>query len=426
MDLNQSLAKANKSLCNKQPFYGLFLMMLNKSWSKSLETAGVRKQTINYYLMINPDFWESLKESWRVGILQHEALHIAFFHLERHEEYENQKIANVAMDMEINQFIDEDCLPAFDIPKKKYEYPLTIDNDAIRQECLKELYKVPPRGVYLKDFPELNLEPKMGTRYYYDRLMDGKDKKPGDPGYSPLLDQMNQAFEAEDIVLIEHDWEDFEGMTESESKLMHKQIDTLLKETANQIKKSRGLIPDHLAGYIDSLDKTEPPKFNWKSYLRRFAGGSRKVYTKKLHRKFNKRYEDLPGLKLKPLRRILVAVDTSGSVQNEELKEFFHEIYHITKMGTEVVVVQCDAAISNIAEYKKGFEDKIKVHGRGGTSFDPPVDYFNEHKRDFSCMVYLTDGEAPPPVNKVQGHILWVLSTQSTDNEQLFPRIKLN
>jgi predicted metal-dependent peptidase len=397
---------------------------------------GVYKDGINFYLMINPYFWYGLADMCKPALLKHEALHIAFFHLERHNEFENQKLANIAMDLEINQYIDEGTLPAYNMPREVYRegyIPRAKELNAKLEkgEITKEEYKIgvaqlPPRGVYLKDYSELNLKPKMGTRYYYDKLNEHKDDKPGDPEFCPALADMMKDCEEGIPTPCDHDWGDFENLTESEQKLMHRMVDGLLKEVAEQIKKSRGTVPGELAGYLDGLDFKEPPKFNWRAYLRRFAGGSRKVFTKKLHRKYNKRFIDQPGLKLKPLRRIMVAVDTSGSVSNEELKEFFHEIHHMMRMGTEVVVVQCDAAISNIIDYKKGHETKIAIHGRGGTSFDPPVAYYNEHRKDFSCMIYLTDGEAPAPTDKIQGPILWVLSSRSSDNPDLFPRIKLN
>lgn len=47
------------------------------------------------------------------------------------------------------------------------------------------------------------------------------------------------------------------------------------------------------------------------------------------------------------------------------------------------------------------------------------VDYFNEHRRDFSCLVYFTDGEAPNPDPVAKGRTLWVLSERSHDNDQL-------
>ena len=52
----------------------------------------------------------------------------------------------------------------------------------------------------------------------------------------------------------------------------------------------------------------------------------------------------------------------------------------------------------------------MKIHGRGGTDFQPVIDYYNENQRKFSCLMYFTDGEAYAPDN-AKGSILWVLSS---------------
>lgn len=72
MDRQDSLAITSKELMLEQPFYGLFLIGLNKDWSKDLPTAGVCKENINYKLTINPDFWDSLSVDHRKGLLWHE------------------------------------------------------------------------------------------------------------------------------------------------------------------------------------------------------------------------------------------------------------------------------------------------------------------------------------------------------------------
>jgi predicted metal-dependent peptidase len=222
-------------------------------------------------------------------------------------------------------------------------------------------------------------------------------------------------------------WNEFDDLTEAEKKMIEKQVDYQLKEISNQLKKSRGAVPGELANYIAGLFEEEPALFDWKGYLRMFTGGSIKTYTKKTRRKESRRYPGNPGLRIKQKKHILVGVDTSGSVSNDELVEFFNEIHHMHKTGADVTVVQCDTSISNIAKYKKPEDGKIKVHGRGGTSFQPVVDYFNEHSRDFSCFVYLTDGEAPAPDPLPKGRTLWVLSTSSTETDHLpGATIKLN
>jgi len=81
MDKAHSLSKAAKDLMLKEPYYGFFLIMLNKMWSTRIPTAGVSKNGINYQLIINDNFWEGMNDLQRLGILKHELLHIAFGHL---------------------------------------------------------------------------------------------------------------------------------------------------------------------------------------------------------------------------------------------------------------------------------------------------------------------------------------------------------
>ena len=86
--------------------------------------------------------------------------------------------------------------------------------------------------------------------------------------------------------------------------------------------------------------------------------------------------------------------------------------------------MQCDTAISDIRPYKKS--NKIELHGRGGTSFEPVVEYYDANQKNYTCLIYFTDGEAPAPA-KPKGHILWVLSSRSEINNKLPGQIiKLN
>lgn len=433
-----TLAKATKELMLKEPFYGLFLITMNKVWRNDLDTAGVSKNGINVQLAINPIFWENLSHEFKVGILKHELLHIAFHHLTMRDKYSDKKLFNIAADLEINQYIDKAYLPGANYPsKEEYEKDIKIFIDAIKEglkkgemskeEAHNEILKIPMRGIMLDDYAELNLKAKGGTDYYYNELKKTMDQN-GNSSCQALQDAMGPAPDDRGDSPWDHKtWKDFDGISEAEKKLIQKQVDYQLQETANQIQKSRGTIPGELQGYIDELNKIEPPKFNWKAYLRNFVGGSTQTDTKKTRRKFSKRFKGSPGLKITERLHVLVGVDTSGSVSTRELAEFFHEMHHMFKTGTEITVVQCDTQISNIQKYRSSDDGKIKLYGRGGTSFDPVVDYFNENRRKFSCLIYFTDGEAPAPQNMPSGRTLWVLSTQSGMTDHLPGKtIKLN
>lgn len=392
----EELAKASKELMLKEPFYGMFLTMLNKQWSNKVPTAGVSRLGINYQLYLNEEFWKTLEPNHKIGLLKHELLHIGFFHITEFEHLNNPSIRNIAMDIEINQYIDEVFLP--------------------------------PGGMTLDLFPELKLEKKQGTKYYYDKLMQAANN----PGTCPNLDKMMEADGNGDgtcevqvdgegnikVKLPNHDsWQEFEDLDEATKKLIKTQTEHILKEVADQVVKSRGTVPGEFAEILEKINELDPPKFNWRGYLRRFVGGTIKHNTRMSRHKPNFRFIENPGMKHKYKKNILLAIDTSGSVSTNELKEFLSEMYHIQKSGTNITVVQCDTAISHIGKFDP--KANFKIHGRGGTSFVPVTDYYDQNFRKFNCLIYFTDGEAPAP-EKCRGPVLWVISSQSQGlNEDL-------
>ena len=400
----ESLAKASKDLMLKEPFYGLLLIALNKRWSDTLvPTAGVTLKTINYELIINPKFWEGLPSEQKMGILKHELLHIGFFHLTNYKTYANKQVLNMAMDIEINQYIDRENLP---------DEGCFIDSEA---------------------FAHLNLEEKKGTRYYYDKLMEAQEDQ-----QDQMMQMIMQALTdgsgdgsgdgdgdgtttielpgGNTLTVDDHDWSAIEQMDEATQKLIEAQTKHIVTQVADQVEKSRGTVPGEFEELIKRLTEIEPPKFDWKGYMRRFAGKSVKTYTKKSRRKYNKRLPENPGLKIKRQKHILAAIDTSGSVSTSELKEFLGELYHLQKTGADVTIIQCDTAISSIRKFNH--KDDWKVEGRGGTDFQPVIDYYNEHAVKYSCLFYFTDGGAPTPEN-ARGNILWVLSSVGEEYQPL-------
>jgi len=380
------LAKASKTLILEEPFYGLFLVGLNKTFRKDIPTAGVSKHGIGVQLAVNPDFFDNLSLEHRVGLVKHEILHISFGHLIMRDMYSDKKLFNIAADLEINQYIDSSYLPE--------------------------------GGITMDSFPELKLPAKAGTKVYYDLLSEAKDD-----GTSPSLDSMLNDIEGDSPYDSHPTWDEFDELSEADKKLIEKQVEHQLKEVAEQTEKRQGTIPGELGEIISRLRHVEPAKFDWKAYLRRFVGNSSIVYTKKLRRKYNKRYIANPGLKIKFKNHILVGVDTSGSVSSGELVEFMNEINHMHKTGHKITVAQCDTRLNSVEDFNPKKDWNIK--GRGGTSFQPVVDHYNEHGR-YTALIYLTDGEAYSPDNCPK-NTLWVLSSVSDMNNELPGKvIKLN
>lgn len=386
INIQDQVARTTKSLIFAEPFYGLFLIGINKKYSLGLATAGVSKNNIGCQLTINPEFYNDLSEDHRFGLIKHELLHIAFGHLITRDRYSDKKLFNIAADLEINQYILES--------------------------------KLPDGGLLLSSFPELNLPKKAGTDKYYELLQEAQQD-----GTCPSLDNLMNQMNGESPYC-HSTWDEFDDLPEADKKLMQKQIEHQLKDSAEQTVKKQGNIPGELAELISRLMNIEPPKFDWKQYLRRFAGNSSIVYTKKLRRKYNKRYAANPGLKIKFKNHILVGVDTSGSVNNDELKEFFSELTHMHKTGHKITVAQCDTRLNSVKEFNPNRD--WEIHGRGGTSFQPVVDYYNEKKGLYTALIYLTDGEAYAPEN-CPNNTLWVHSSNCSINDELpGQKIQLN
>jgi predicted metal-dependent peptidase len=390
----QEITKCSKTLMLKEPFYGLFLISLNKELSKSIPTACVTPDNINVKLVVNPKFWSEQDEKTKMGVLKHELLHVAFFHLNNFDRFPNKELYNVAADLEINQYINDDMKGDTWIGLEITESP----------------------------FKELNLLPKQGTKYYYEVLQKEINENPDG--------ELAQAMKGGDSIGDIHElWKAMEELGEAERNLIGKQIDYQLKEIAEELERQsrgRGLIPSEMKDYIDSLFEINEPVIDWSSYLRRFNSMSTVTYTKKTRRKPNRRFGSGPALKIKQKKKTLVAIDTSGSVSTKDLIEFFNEIYHIYKTGTYIDIVECDAAIQRVYKYEGQRED-IEVKGRGGTSFEPVMKYLLEHRDKYANLIYLTDGGAPSPNTKPIKPILWVHCSQSDINEELpGAKVKIN
>jgi len=173
-------------------------------------------------------------------------------------------------------------------------------------------------------------------------------------------------------------------------------------------------------GKVRVTAERDPAKLPWKELLARFIlSQQRNDYT---WMKPNKRYiEDgiyLPVLHSEGVGKLVVAVDTSGSIGQEELNKFLGELNGILDQSRpeSAVLIPCDAAVD--AEFVRTYapEDypitSPKLGGGGGTDFTPVFDYVKEQNIDPVCLIYLTDmmgtfPEAPPPYPT-----LWIATSE--------------
>jgi hypothetical protein len=96
-----TLEKALKELLIRDPFYGIFMLGLNKrvvSGDHEIQTAAVGLSGLNYTLYVHEDFWKKLTDPQQIAILKHECGHLLFFHLTDTFKSDYPTIMNIAMD----------------------------------------------------------------------------------------------------------------------------------------------------------------------------------------------------------------------------------------------------------------------------------------------------------------------------------------
>ncbi|MBQ7812061.1 MAG: hypothetical protein IJ394_05860 [Bacteroidales bacterium] len=185
--------------------------------------------------------------------------------------------------------------------------------------------------------------------------------------------------------------------------------DELMVETINEVILSTRIWGSMSAGLIEHLKGTLKAKINWRLVLSGFRAS---IITSRRHltrMKPNRRtgFQNM-GSTRKFDSRILVAVDVSGSISTNELRRFYGVINSAFRYGFESVdVIQFDWGIKVVQQLKKVIKSTCVV-GRGGTSFQEPIDYAHEHNYD--GLVMMTDGCAPPPTlpRNFRTRILWV------------------
>lgn len=146
-------------------------------------------------------------------------------------------------------------------------------------------------------------------------------------------------------------------------------------------------------GNLEDVLKVAEVKVNWREQLARLIGGIAKsdfswlkpdpAY---LHKNFI-----IPTLHAPSIGHLTLAIDTSGSVDNDALSQFLGELQTILENVhfEGVTVIECDTSIQHVTEYERDDLINPEVHGRGGTYFAPVFDYIKQHPTD--TLIYFTD-----------------------------------
>ena len=166
--------------------------------------------------------------------------------------------------------------------------------------------------------------------------------------------------------------------------------------------------------FAEVLKASVKAKINWRNIFAGFRASIISSKRKLTRMRPNRRtgFENMGSVRRFDTK-LLVAVDVSGSISTESLQYFYGVINSAFRYGFESIdVVQFDCGVRAVHSLKKVIRD-VAIVGRGGTSFQEPIDYAYENGYD--GLVMLTDGFAPEPIipDGFKTGILWVCENES-------------
>ena len=316
------------------------------------------------------------------GLILHENLHIGLRQMIHNLDLfrENMKRANQAADFVVNDMIME-------ISNK---YP--------------QLVKLPKGGCYDPKYHNMNM------REVYKLLEDqggkgGKGEEGEGQGDSPSGGQ------GDEYNFDEHDFET--AITQEQAKEMDARIDRAIREGALLAGRLGVDLPRQITDLL-------APVIDWREVLRDFVTASCKGKDEYTWRKFNRRViaNDiyLPTVENETIGEVVVAIDTSGSIGQEELNVFASELISICEAVSPdaVRILWWDTKVHGEQLFTENYDQigsMLKPLGGGGTKVSCVSDYINKKKINAECVLVFTDGYLENDVQwDISAPTLWLVT----------------
>jgi predicted metal-dependent peptidase len=155
------------------------------------------------------------------------------------------------------------------------------------------------------------------------------------------------------------------------------------------------------------------PQLPWRMLLARYLTSMARDDYSFLHPSRREGAAILPGLRSIHVD-IVVALDTSGSIANEEMREFLSEANAIKgQVGARITLLACDEALAPDAPWVFEPWDEVRLPeslpGGGGTRFTPVFDWVARQDRRPDLLVYFTDAKGEFPAEAPPYPVLWLV-----------------
>ena len=341
---------ARVGLLLRHPFFGnLATRMGIKEADDWLPTAATDGRNIYF----NREFFTPLTVKQVEFVIAHEILHAVFDHMGRREG-RDPKIFNIACDYAVNGQIVRDRIGDYNLPDIKIFH-----------------------------------EPKYygwSAEQVYDEIYEKYDEE--------QLAALGQMLDEH----LDPDGEDGNGNQPKYSKEELKKIRDEMREAVMQAAQAAGSgnVPASIQRMIKELTE---PKMNWREILRQQIQSTIKNdYTfMRPNRKGWHMSAILPGTNYEDTIDICVAIDMSGSIGDEQAKDFLSEIKGIMEEYKDFKIkVWCfDTEIYNEADFDGYTMDTFMDYepmGGGGTDFMVNWEYMKENQIQPKKFIMFTDG----------------------------------
>lgn len=375
----RAFSHSRTRLIARQPFFGIIAMNLRPVYAPELAEEGALAGVDAAGRLYLPDaFVEECTKDEQDAIISHEVIHVAFLHLTRRGS-RDPLLWNYATDSVINDIITE---AGMILPKDRHIYNQEWSRD-------KDNNLESAEAVYAKLAQNTQtITISMDGEGQFDKHIEGSKEILDDEG-NPI-----------------------QGITPEEIKRIVK----VAAETA----KKQGSLPGSLESQIDDLVE---PKIPWKQLLYKYITTIRGEDTNwKKRNQYLRQAGYFPTYESDEIRDIVVAVDTSGSVSDEQLRQFISEVADVLQSCQiyDMMLLFCDAYVQDA--YKISTQDAhslkhFRISGRGGTSFDPVFDYVSENNLRPPVLIYLTDGYGYLRTLEPSYPVIWIINNNDKEVE---------
>lgn len=383
-------------LLHKEPFFACVSVHIKKIKSLGIPTAGVcfNKKTRGFEMLYNPIFMALLPEEHRIGVLKHEFYHIILRHTidKRKPADTNHKVWNVAADLAINSYISNELPEWTLVPGRKpfEDLPMTKSTEWYYNTIIND--------------PEMmeKVEKEVGTGSPMKIPGSGQGEE-GESGEGKVYQFDDHEGQGED-----GEGEGEGGLSKEEENYMNEKVKSIVKEAAQKADaKDNGWGNTPAAAQI-AIRQILIHKLDWKGILRYFVKTSQRAEKYSSIKKINRRFPYIhPGKNVRRYAELLIMIDQSGSVSNFLLTKMMAELVGLAKYARfTFAYFDTEVDEDNIITWHKGQRIEPKRTRCGGTDFNAPTRYANEHKK-YDGLIIMTDMDAPAPIRcKVKR--LWI------------------